>query len=129
TFVNNIFQISGSATAGYVFEEETSTIDPIVLLNNDFNFGGLAISVKPPYYLDEGTNTLTDLTSVNMLSGASANVNLMPSFIAGSFPHVSGASGVRNAGTSMMGGPIDDYDGQARPQGGNAPDIGADEVP
>lgn len=129
TYRNNIIIANGTATVRFAFREADANSDPAVLENNDF--WAPAIVGMPLLYQDEGTMTLNAASQINMLNGlpgvSAGALSADPAFTLGSTFRLSGGSPMRNAGVTT-GMPRDDFDGTARPAGGNAPDVGADEV-
>ena len=116
TYRNNIIVANGNATVRFAFQEADSNSDPAVLENNDFWVP--TIAGMPPLYLDEGSNTLTATSQINMLNGSpgvsSGALSADPAFLLGSPFRLSGGSPMRNAGVTT-GMPRDDFDGTGRP--------------
>ena len=62
---------------------------------------------------------------------SSGSVSVLATFEPGNLPHLTAGSACRGLGAPLASGdPVDDYDGEPRPQpDGGAPDLGADEIP
>ena len=135
--VNNIL----SAAGNYGVWERNSSVDPQVLLNNDFYNAGTCL------YLEDNINCLNDATGINGVNtqqgnGNQNNIVADPSFISGSLYKISSSSPCIDAGYDPVDGDFDlgltqswlDLDGQPRPYDDSAVsntvsawDIGADE--
>jgi hypothetical protein len=128
--VNNVIQAGPAGSSTFAFAETSAAVDPAQLGNNDFWIDG-PVATLPPLYLDENVNTLSSAAQINLLSNATANVSVAPSFQTANMPHIGANSPLRGLGPAGGGAaPTDDYDGQVRPNpAGAAMDIGADEVP
>jgi hypothetical protein len=112
--VRNNIVIPGSCTFGVAIIEESDAGDPYVVENNDLLPGNAGI------YLDEDTQLFNQISAVNVLVGAAANLSTDPLFLDGGRPGP--GSPCIDAGTTV-GAPAVDHDG--RPRYGPHPDIGA----
>ena len=121
---------TGASPTLFGFQEIGTNGDPLELRNNLFFV--ITPALMAPLYRDEATTTLTSSGAINLLTDTTraANIEGDPAFLNAAIAdfHITGSSPARGAGTTLTA-PVNDIDGDGRPNGGANPDIGADEVP
>jgi hypothetical protein len=139
-FYNNIVY-AGTGAIHHAVVEQHPNIDPEVFENNALRSSPTSAGGPSGLYRDEGDpgaagcvpsgsgTTLTMIADVNLLGGASANLDndcsVINPVVGGDF-HLGTGSMCIDAGTATAA-PATDFEGDARPRGA-APDIGPDEA-